>query len=1014
MKNVRVTQRQKLGRSKDYGRRSLSLEQLEPRRLLAAQVLLGRPTDTSITFNVVPDEVGQVSVEYGTNSNVYSNVTANFSATVSQPTEFVVNGLATNTEYYYRLRTRPNSSSPWEEGDEYNFHTQRAAGDEFTFTVIADSHLNSLGDESRYWQSTWNVADDDPDFHIDLGDTFNMDNVTTQAAADNVYLTQREYFGNFSNSSPVFLAVGNHENQEGWNLDDTPVSPALLSIKAQKKYYLNPVTDGFYSGNTDPLPALGGDQLREDYYSWTWGDAMFVVLDPYQYTIAKPYGAVAGEGSDDPQSGDQWNWTLGRQQYDWLRQTLEGSDAKFKFVFSHHVTGGQLSVTGSAGSPGYVRGGSKAAPYFEWGGLNANGTEGFEAHRPGWGGKSIHELMVENGVTAYFHGHDHQYAYEVVDGIVYQEVPSPGMTGNGFNLYSESDPDTIRVLPNSGHLRVTISPDQDLATVDYVRSDSTVPGTNGQVTYSYTMEPRTTTPAPEIDVRGNNTSIVDGDTMPSTADFTDFGSQNTASGTVTRTFTIANTGTAALSLSGTPRVQISGANASDFSVTVQPSASVAVGGSTTFIVTFDPSASGTRSATLTITNNDDNENPYNFNIQGTGTTTGTSASVYYLSTAESGTLTSTNGAPSVTFADADILKLTVQSNGQYQYELYFDASDVGLTTSAETVDAFAIMADGSILISTVGSFSVPAAGGGTITGVGQDLLRFVPTTLGSTTAGTWSMYFDGSDVGLTTSDENIDAVSVLADGRVLISTWGAFSVTGATGADEDLAAFTPTTLGATTAGSWSLYFDGSDVGLTAEDEDIDAIDIRETGGNPTLFISTTGNFSVTGASGANEDVVGFNPTNLGSNTAGTFVSPLAFDGSLYGLASFDLDGIRFVPASGAAAAALVAPAGSSLVNPVALNSVIAAPSSKVAAASVATGRPTGSSLALLSALSTPIASDRDQQGVPKSTSKKTESIASDCQLGTQNIDAAFASLGQLVSSSRASKPKASSRKHAHQ
>jgi Calcineurin-like phosphoesterase len=466
MRYLSWAKRRKGAVRKDHRRCLLSLEQLEPRCMLAAEILLGRPTDHSITFNVLPDQNGQMSVEYGTASGVYSTTTANFTATSGTPVEFVVSGLSTDTEYFYRLRTRTNASSPWTAGDEYDFHTARAKGDEFAFTVMADSHLNSLGNADRYWQATWNVWVDDPDFHIDLGDTFNMDGVTTQAAADAAYVAQREYFANFSDTSPVFLALGNHENQEGWNLDDTPVSQALLSIKSEKKYFLNPVTDGFYSGNTDPLPAIGGDQLREDYYSWTWGDALFLVIDPFQYTMAKPYGAVAGEGNDDPQSGDQWNWTLGRQQYDWFKQTLEGSDAKFKFVFSHHVTGGQLNVSGAAGSPGYVRGGANAAPYFEWGGLNADGTPGFEQHRPGWGGKSIQQLMVENGVTAYFHGHDHEYAYEVVDGIVYQEVPSPSMTGFGFNLYSENDPDTIKVLPNSRHLRITVSPDQDLATVD--------------------------------------------------------------------------------------------------------------------------------------------------------------------------------------------------------------------------------------------------------------------------------------------------------------------------------------------------------------------------------------------------------------------------------------------------------------------------------------------------------------------------------------------------------------------
>jgi hypothetical protein len=71
---------------------------------------------------------------------------------------------------------------------------------------------------------------------------------------------------------------------------------------------------------------------------------------------------------------------------------------------------------------------------------------------------------------------------------------------------------------------------------------------------------------------------------------------------------------------------LSGANAADFSVIVQPASSVAAGGNTTFQVRFDPSAAGTRTATVSFGNNDTtgNENPYTFALQGTGvTTTGT-------------------------------------------------------------------------------------------------------------------------------------------------------------------------------------------------------------------------------------------------------------------------------------------------------------------------------------------------------------------------------------------------------
>ena len=124
---------------------------------------------------------------------------------------------------------------------------------------------------------------------------------------------------------------------------------------------------------------------------------------------------------------------------------------------------------------------------------------------------------------------------------------------------------------------------------------------------------------PEIVVKGNGNEIADGDASPDVGDDTNFGSAAIAGGTVSHTFTIENTGDADLTLSGTPIVAISGANAGDFTVTAQPSSPVAAGGSTTFTVQFDPSATGVRSATISIANDDADENPYNFDIQGTGT-----------------------------------------------------------------------------------------------------------------------------------------------------------------------------------------------------------------------------------------------------------------------------------------------------------------------------------------------------------------------------------------------------------
>jgi hypothetical protein len=89
--------------------------------------------------------------------------------------------------------------------------------------------------------------------------------------------------------------------------------------------------------------------------------------------------------------------------------------ARFTFVFSHHLLGGNGTD---------ARGGAAFARFFEWGGRNLDGSWGFDKQRPGWPAP-IHQLLVENRVTAWFHGHDHLYAREQLDGVSCQEVPQP-------------------------------------------------------------------------------------------------------------------------------------------------------------------------------------------------------------------------------------------------------------------------------------------------------------------------------------------------------------------------------------------------------------------------------------------------------------------------------------------------------------------------------------------------------------------------------------------------------------
>jgi hypothetical protein len=82
----------------------------------------------------------------------------------------------------------------------------------------------------------------------------------------------------------------------------------------------------------------------------------------------------------------------------------------------------------------------------------------------------IHPLLVKHRVTAVFHGHDHLYARQELDGIIYQEVPQPSAanSASGASLASEYHYASGTILDSSGHLRVSVTP--GLVSTEYVRA----------------------------------------------------------------------------------------------------------------------------------------------------------------------------------------------------------------------------------------------------------------------------------------------------------------------------------------------------------------------------------------------------------------------------------------------------------------------------------------------------------------------------------------------------------------
>lgn len=467
------------------------------------RLMLGRPTNNSVALSVIANREVSVFIQYGISKTRYSSKTVTKKIASGSPEVFDLAKLKTNSVIYYRVAYVESGSSKVMYGPQYSFRTQRSKSSAFSFTLHGDTHPERKGkmfNEDLYKVALGNVLAQKPDFHILMGDDFSIDPLISKGQAnasnvDKVYETHRQWLEIIGSSTPVFLVNGNHEQAAAYLLDGTTTNPAVLAGKSRVKYFPLPAPDDFYSVDSTQVEGIG--YLR-DYYAWEWGNALFVVMDPYWHS-KNPVDNVAGElvaedqgtpvkgqkkgasgasgtsgNSGNGKTANQWNIGIGDEQYAWLKQTLEKSQAKFKFVFAHHVMG-----TG--------RGAVEISENYEWGGKDPKGATTFEKERPNWE-LPIHDLMVKNKVSIFFQGHDHIFVTQERDGLIYQSMPNPA--DDTFSYFNDSAYKSGTKAPNSGHVRVTVS--EKAAEVEYflaARAQDTS-RKNLQIAHKYTVYPK--------------------------------------------------------------------------------------------------------------------------------------------------------------------------------------------------------------------------------------------------------------------------------------------------------------------------------------------------------------------------------------------------------------------------------------------------------------------------------------------------------------------------------------------
>lgn len=216
---------------------------------------------------------------------------------------------------------------------------------------------------------------------------------------------------------------------------------------------------------------------------------------------------------------------------------------------------------------------------------------------------------------------------------------------------------------------------------------------------------------PEINIKQVLTNIASGDAY-------NFNNVEIGGSSGARAFKVENTGKAVLSLTGTPIVAISGTHASEFVIDQTTTASsIIAGANTSFTITFNPSDTGTRTATVTIKNNDSNESTYTINLTGNGTTPSLVPTITSFSPAEGleGSLviiTGTNlvSVSSITFNGVESLNFFENSDTEIEVEVPVGATTGLLTVTtpegtATSAEVFTILAPAITVTASLTPFS---------------------------------------------------------------------------------------------------------------------------------------------------------------------------------------------------------------------------------------------------------------------------------------------------------------------
>ena len=353
---------------------------------------LGKPTAGTIAINIVAGEKPATCyIDYHKADDERaspSRKTRMVQLNAWMPAEIVLTGLSPDTRYRYHVFSKGDGDKAFIQVHEGEFRSQRTSASAFSFALFSDAHITPFNPERQQILKdiATSIQTKGPDLALMLGDniqTFSSHGgpMTEERFGPLLYLHLRHGLDALPATVPIFPVIGNWEGENGWHAE----AYRQWARNARRAFIPTPDPSTYPEGGSD----FG------DYYGFTWGNALFLVLTVTGYTTTD-HAMQSPIGRPD-------DWTLGQEQREWLHRQLKTSSANWKFLFIHHTVGGNA---GDDTNSRYGRGGGRGA------------KTGEQAR--------IHQWMLDYGVEALFYGHDHVFTDIPVDGIHYICVGSAG------------------------------------------------------------------------------------------------------------------------------------------------------------------------------------------------------------------------------------------------------------------------------------------------------------------------------------------------------------------------------------------------------------------------------------------------------------------------------------------------------------------------------------------------------------------------------------------------------------